>query len=203
MIVMEKEQFTIHPLEGYGRLRFGQSVAEAKSFAHIYGEITGDGPMFNEEVWERAENFFREWGDSEEEIAKIKELYKEDRIDGYSFSFSDNIVLFFDKDQLGEIRIADEDLPAYLGDEDVFSLVGEAAARYVAEYTQENPYLWERGLFFVNHSMAMGNYFSEIENGNILWTGPSVRKGDRDIFLNPLVGEYGFDPKETPIYKVI
>jgi len=201
---MEKELLTIYPLEGFGRLKFGQSVAEAKKFSNIYGDIMVDGPMFDEKSW-------LEWGEglrkdphfTEEQVVEMMQWAKESRIDGYMFSFGRHIVLIFDKDQLGEIRILKEKLPAYLGEEDLFSLVGESAARYVAEQLQENPYLWERSMFFVNHSIAMGNYFSEIENGQILWSGPSVRDYDRDIFLNPHVGEYGFDPKETPIYKVI
>jgi len=201
---MERELLTIYPLEGFGRLKFGQSVAEAKKFSNIYGDIMGDGPMFDEESW-------LEWGEglrkdphfTEEEVVEMMQWAKESRIDRYMFSFRRHIVLIFDKDQLGEIRILKEELPAYLGEEDLFSLAGESAARYVAEHLQENPYLWEGGMFFVNHSIAMGNYFSEIENGQILWSGPSDRPYDRNIFLNPLVGEYGFDPKETPIYKVI
>jgi len=44
---MEKELFTIHPLEGFGLLQFRQSVASAKSFASIYGEIMAGGYAFN------------------------------------------------------------------------------------------------------------------------------------------------------------
>jgi len=69
---MEKEQFSIYPLQGYGRLRFGQSVAEAKSFANLYGEITGDGPRFDEKRWLRWGEFLREKSSlTEEEIVEM------------------------------------------------------------------------------------------------------------------------------------
>jgi len=201
---MEKELLTIYPLEGFGRLKFGQSIEEARIFAPLYGEIKWDKSRFNEESWLEWGKFLREKSSmSEEEIIEMMQWAKEDRIDDHIIDIGKHMMLFFHKDKLGEIRILKDKLPAYLGEEDLFSLAGESAARYVAEQLQENPYLWEGGMFFVNHSISMGNYFSDIENGQILWNGPSDRPYDRDIFLNPLVGEYGFDPKETPIYKVI
>lgn len=46
---MEKKHFTIYPFQGFGLLRFGQSVAEAKKFVNIYGDIEAETLPMTEE----------------------------------------------------------------------------------------------------------------------------------------------------------
>jgi len=58
-------------------------------------------------------------------------------------------------------------------------------------------------MFFVKHSVALDGYFDKVENGQILWRGPLVRKGARGIFLGPESREYSFDYESTILYKIL
>jgi len=200
---MDKEHYTIHPLEGFGLLRFGQSVAEAKTFANIYGQIEAETLPMTEEYLRDRDEYFRELGFPEDEIAQSREIYIKSRKDMYTFTFKRNVILFFNKDRLYDIRLSRADFPAYLGDEDLFSLYGRSLVHYVAQYFNENPYLWEKAVFFLKPCLSFDNCFDRIENGQVVWRGSSLHKGDRGIFLGPESAEPHFDYTDTVLYKAL
>lgn len=201
---MEKEYFTIYPFQGFGLLRFGLSVEAVKKYADVYGGIETEGPLFDEETWRRTEKQFKKMGISDLDIENTKKLYHEVRGKQYRLSLKKNIILFFEKNKLFEVRLFKCDLPAYLGKKDIFLLYGESAARFLAEYLQENPYMNEDIMFFIKHCMAVIGYFSDVKNGKVYWTGPNMEPDKRGFILN-MEGEnhYGFDPETTLIYKFI
>jgi len=200
---MDREHFTIYPLQGFGLLKFGQSVAEAKSFGHIYGNIEAESRPFTEERIKESDQYLRDAGVPEEEIERSREDRIESRKYFHRFTFKRNIILFFHKDSLYDIRLSDEDFPVYLGEKDLFALYGDPVAQYAAHHLNENPYLWEKGMFFVKHSVALDGYFDKVENGQILWRGSLVRKGARGIFLGPESRENNFDYESTTLYKIL
>jgi len=200
---MEREHFTIYPLQGFGLLKFGQSVAEAKKFASIYGNIEAESLPLTEERIKESDEYLRKLGISEEDIASSRQNYIESKKDSYTFTFKRSIILFFYKDELVDIRLSDEDFPAYLGEKDLFALYGDPVAHYAAHHLNENPYLWEKAMFFVKHKIALDGYFDKVENGQILWRGPLVRKEARGIFLGPESREDNFDYKSTTLYKIL
>jgi len=201
---VKKEHFTIYPLQGFGLLRFGQSVAEAKKFVNIYGDIEAESQPLTVERLKESDQYLRDVGVPEEDIAQSRRNWIESKKDNYTFTFKGNIILFFHKDSLYDIRLSDADFPAYLGEKDLFALYGEPVAFYMAHYFRENPYLWEKAMFFVQHKIALDGYFDKVENGQILWRGPLVRKGARGIFLRPKDdGEDTFDYDSTILYQIL
>jgi len=200
---VKKEHFTIYPFQGFGLLRFGQTVAEAKKLVSIYGDIEDETLPLTEEDLQDRDEYHRKLGTSEEDIAESRMNLIESRKDFYRFSFKGNIILFFHKDNLRDIRLSDADFPAYLGEKDLFALYGDPVAFYMAHYLNENPYLWEKAMFFVQHKIALDGYFDKVENGQILWRGPLVRKGARGIFLGPKDADKEFDYDSTILYQIL
>jgi len=201
--MVEKEHFTIHPLQGFGLLKFGQSVAEAKKFTSIYGNIEAESLPFTEEMIKDSDEYLRKAGIPEEGIERSREARIEKRKNRYTFTFKGTIILFFYKDELVDIRLADADFPAYLGEKDLFALYGEPVATYIAHHLNENPYLWEKAMFFVKHKIALDGFFDKFENGQIMWRGPLVGKEGRGIFLGPESDEDNFDYESTTLYKIL
>jgi len=200
---VEREHYTIYPLQGFGLLRFGQSIAEAKKFTSIYGDIEAESLPLTEERIKESDQYLRNAGISEEDIDRSRADRIEKRKDNYTFTFKGTIILFFHKDELVDIRLSDADFPAYLGEKDLFALYGEPVAHYTAYHLNENPYLWEKAMFFVKHSIALDGYFDKFDNSQILWRGPLVRKEARGIFLGPESREDNFDYNSTTFYKIL
>lgn len=165
---MAKNDFTIIPHKGLGKLVFGDTDDIIFSLEPIYGKIinidrTGDPSYWEEKIQEE-----KNIEEKERYINILKAMRKFDYV-LITYYYGNKIFACYKNNKLVEIGANDQSIDLYFDDINIFKDDPKEVITKIAKKLNECPYIDGQQIYFRNAAITFSCFIEGVEDGKVLW----------------------------------